>query len=40
MVNKNGSEPILYIADRVQKIREEAISDAVDELMDRYGLNR
>ena len=30
----------LDIADRVQKIREEAISDAVDELMDRYGLNR
>ena len=30
----------MYIADRVQKIREEVISDAVDELMDRYGLNR
>ena len=40
MVNKNGSEHILYIAYRVQKILEEAIADAVDELMDRYGLNR
>ena len=30
----------LDIADRVQKLREEAIADAVDELMDRYGLNR
>ena len=28
------------IADRVQKIREEAIADAADELMERYGLNR
>ena len=30
----------MYIADRVQKIREDVILDAVDELMDRYGLNR
>ena len=30
----------LYIADRVQKTREEMILDVVDELMDRYGLNR
>ena len=30
----------LDIADRVQKIRGESIADAVDELMERYGLNR
>ena len=30
----------LDISDRVQKIREEEIAGAVDELMDRYGLNR